>query len=71
MNLRGVWRLAALPMLVTGGLLLAAACSGGGDPDQRVGQIGGVSELATYAYTDAGVQFVDRNPFVFGVCLVD
>ncbi len=55
MSLRGAWRLAALPGLVTGGLLLAAACSGG-DPDQRVGQIGGVSELATYAYTDAGAE---------------
>ena len=54
MSLRGAWRLAALSMLVTGGLLLVAACSGGGDPDQRVGQIGAVSELATYAYADAG-----------------
>lgn len=53
---RGAWRLAALPALMTGGLLLVAACSGGGDPDQRVGQIGGVSELATYAYTDAGTE---------------
>ena len=43
-------------MLVTGGLLLVAACTGGGDPDQREGQIGGVSELATYAYSDAGAE---------------
>ncbi len=56
MRVRGAWRLVALPVLVTGGLLLVTACSGGGDPDQRVGQIGGVSELATYAYTDAGAE---------------
>ena len=56
MSLRRAWRLAALPMLVTGGLLLVAACTGGGDPDQREGQIGGVSELATYAYSDAGAE---------------
>ncbi len=55
-DLRGRWRLVAVPVLVTGGLLLVVACSGGGDPDQRVGQIGGVSELATYAYTDAGAE---------------
>ena len=53
---RRVWRLAALPMLMTGGLLLVAACGDGDDPDPRVGQIGGVSELATYAYTGAGVE---------------
>ena len=38
------------------GLLLAAACSGGEDPDPRLGQIGGVSELATYAYSGAGTE---------------
>ncbi len=46
--------MAAFPVLVTGGLLLVAACGDGDDPDPRVGQIGGISELATYAYTDAG-----------------
>jgi len=55
-GLRGAWRLAALPALMTGGLLLVAACGGDDDADPRVGRIGGVSELATYAYTDAGVE---------------
>ena len=40
--------------MMTGGLLLVAACGDDDDADPRVGQIGGVSELATYAYTDAG-----------------
>ncbi len=48
--------MAALPVLVTGGLLLVAACGGDDDPDQRVGQIGGISELATYAYAGAGTE---------------
>ena len=48
--------MAALPVLVTGGLLLVAACGGDDDPDQRVGQIGGISELATYAYAGAGAE---------------
>ncbi len=43
-------------MLMTGGLLLVAACGDGDDLDPRVGQIGGISELATYAYTGAGVE---------------
>ena len=55
-GLRGAWRLAALPALMTGGLLLVAACGGDDDADPRVGRIGGVSELATYAYTDAGAE---------------
>ena len=48
--------MAAFPVLVTGGLLLVAACGDGDDPDQRVGQIGGISELATYAYAGAGTE---------------
>ena len=55
-GLRGAWWLAALPALMTGGLLLVAACGGDDDADPRVGRIGGVSELATYAYTDAGAE---------------
>ena len=55
-DLRGARRLAALPVLISGGLLLVAACGDGDDPDPRVGQIGGISELATYAYTDAGAE---------------
>ena len=41
---------------MAGGLLLMAACGDGDDPDPRVGQIGGISELATYAYTGAGTE---------------
>ena len=48
--------MAALPALMTGGLLLVAACGDDDEPDSRVGRIGGVSELATYAYTDAGAE---------------
>jgi hypothetical protein len=55
-DLRGAWRLAALPALVAAGLMLVAACGDDDDTDPRVGQIGGVSELATYAYTDAGAE---------------
>ncbi len=55
-ELRGAWRLATLPVLITGALLLVAACSDGDDPDPQVGQIGGISELATYAYAGAGVE---------------
>ena len=55
-ELRAAWRLAALLALMTGGLLLVAACGGDDDADPRVGRIGGVSELATYAYTDAGAE---------------
>ncbi len=55
-DLRGAWRLAALPALMTGGLLLVGACVDDDDTDPRVGRIGGVSELATYAYTDAGAE---------------
>ncbi len=55
-DLGAAWRLAALPALMTGGLLLVAACGGDDDVDPRVGRIGGVSELATYAYTDAGAE---------------
>ncbi len=54
--LRGAWRLAALPALMTGGLLLVAACGDDDAADPRVGRIGGVAELATYAYTDAGAE---------------
>ncbi len=54
--LRSAWRLAALPVLMIAGLLLVAACGGDDDADPRVGRIGGVSELATYAYTDAGAE---------------
>jgi hypothetical protein len=55
-DLRGAWRLAALLALTTGGLLFVAACGGDDDADPRIGRIGGVSELATYAYTDAGAE---------------
>ncbi len=55
-DLRGAWRLAALPALVIGGLLLVAACGDDDDVDPRVGRIGGVSELATYAYAGAGAE---------------
>jgi len=55
-GLRGAWQLAALPALMTGGLLLTAACGDDDDADPRVGRIGGVSEAATYAYTDAGAE---------------
>ena len=48
--------MAALPVLMAGGLLLMVACGDGDDPDPRVGRIGGVSELATYAYTGAGAE---------------
>ncbi len=41
---------------MAGGLLLVAACGDDDDADPRVGQIGGVSELATYAYTGAGAE---------------
>ncbi len=52
----GARRWAALPVLIAGGLLLAAACGDDDGADPRVAQIGGVSELATYAYTDAGAE---------------
>jgi len=55
-ELRGAWRFAALPVLFIGGMLLVAACSDDDDADPRVGQIGGISELATYAYAGAGVE---------------
>ncbi len=55
-DLRGAWRFAALPVLMAGGLLFIAACGDDDDSDPRVGQIGGVSELATYAYSDAGAE---------------
>jgi len=55
-NLRGAWRLAALLALMTGGLLFVAACGDDDDGDTRVGRIGGVSELATYAYAGAGAE---------------
>ncbi len=53
-ELNGALRLAAVPALIAAGLLLAAACGDGDDPDPEVARIGGVSELATYAFTDAG-----------------
>lgn len=42
--------------LTSAALLLAAAACGGGDrrDDERIKQIGGVAELATYAYAGAG-----------------
>lgn len=55
-ELNGAFRLAALPALIAAGLLLAAACGDDDDPDPEVARIGGVSELATYAYTDAGAE---------------
>ena len=48
--------MAALPVLAAGGLLLVAACGDDDNADPRVGRIGGVAELATYAYTDAGAE---------------
>ena len=41
---------------MVGGLMLIAACGDDDDSDVRVGQIGGVSELAVYAYADAGAE---------------
>ena len=55
-DLRGAWRFVALPALMAGGLLLMAACGDDDEGDPDVGKIGGVSELATYAYSDAGAE---------------
>ena len=55
-DLKGAWRFAALAMLMAGGLLLVAACGDDDDGDPQVGKIGGVSELATYAYAGAGAE---------------
>ncbi len=72
-DLRAAWWIAALPVLLAGGLLLMAACGDDGDPDPRVAKIGGVSELATYAYTDAGAEglydYLSKN--VTDVCSKD
>ena len=56
-DLRGGWRIVAVPAVMVAGLLLMAACGGDDDnADPRVAQVGGVSELATYAYAAAGAE---------------
>jgi hypothetical protein len=49
-------KITALAGLFVAILALLAACGGGDDntDDPRVGEIGGVAELATYAYASAG-----------------
>lgn len=54
--MRKTWTFGLLPGLALAALVIAAAACGGSDgqDDERVKQIGGVAELATYAYAGAG-----------------